>query len=515
MGFASVYFALFLLALAVLYYSPLFATLRSQNTLLLTVSLLFYWLGQPTSAAIAVRLIPLVVLVGTAVFGFFMGLQIERAAGKERLLRAAFALAVCLAVLAFFKYAGFVVPTLLSTTLLGKVGLPLGISFYTFALVSYLLDVHKGTMAAEKDFFAFCAWLFFFATIVSGPITRAKGFLPQLQQKRDFSEKGIGDGLRLMLIGYFRQVAVANMLGLYVNRIFAEYKTYAGFTLLTAAVLYAVQLYFEFAGYSDIARGSGAVLGLSVPENFRTPYFATNFSGFWSRWHITLSSWLQDYLFTPLVWSRWPSGLPVIGDRLQDPPILSSLLLVFAVSGLWHGNTMPFFVWGLLQAAFRIGEELLHRHVGKPKKNPAPLMRLGKSLAVFFLWMQSLVFFRLGLVPGATVGDGFSFLLRQWQTISLPRFGAETLAAIYQGFYAKPVMALFYIAFVALVLTAGYWMDHISFFRLKDAHISTALAAQNPIVRWALYFLLVGIILLAYILQSGGYGTVSFAYANF
>ena len=172
-----------------------------------------------------------------------------------------------------------------------------------------------------------------------------------------------------MALGLFKLVAVSDVLGLLVDEVFPNYRSYGGPMLVLAAVFYTFQLYFNFSGYSEVARAVGLLLGLELPENFKTPFFATNFSGFWSRWHISFSSWLQDYLFMPLAWAD-VSGLT--GGKISRLPAEFCVFTVFFVSGFWHGNTLPFVVWGLLQASYRLGEELLHRRLGKPKKSTGP-----------------------------------------------------------------------------------------------------------------------------------------------
>ena len=173
-----------------------------------------------------------------------------------------------------------------------------------------------------------------------------------------------------MALGLFKLVAVSDVLGLLVDEVFPNYRSYGGPMLVLATVFYTFQLYFNFSGYSEVARAVGLLLGLELPENFKTPFFATNFSGFWSRWHISFSSWLQDYLFMPLAWAD-VSGLT--GGKISRLPAEFCVFTVFFVSGFWHGNTLPFVVWGLLQASYRLGEELLHRRLGKPKKeSPGP-----------------------------------------------------------------------------------------------------------------------------------------------
>lgn len=165
--------------------------------------------------------------------------------------------------------------------------------------------------------------------------------------------------LRLYALGLFKYIAVADVLNMVVDTVFPHYADYSAPMLILTAVMYTFYLYFSFSGYSEISRATGLVLGLDLPENFETPFYATNFSGFWSRWHISFSSWLQDYLFMPLAWADL--------GRFGRLPTELCVFCVFFASGFWHGSTAPFIIWGLLQAVYRVGEELLHRRFGKPK----------------------------------------------------------------------------------------------------------------------------------------------------
>ena len=508
MTFTTAGFALFFPCVVLVFY---LVPTRWQNLVLLAASCLFYGFNlgsQPLSA---------LVLALHVLFTYGMARAIERAEGARRRRLAAAAILGVIAVLAVFKYYNAALPSLLGVPegAFAKLALPLGISFYTFATISYLVDVLRGDMPAERDFVAYAAFVTFFGTITSGPICRARQLLPQLHTPRRWDADRCADALRLCLSGLFRWVAVANILGLYVNQIFEHLADYRGLTLIFAALLYALQLYFEFSGYSEIAQGVALALGLEIPTNFKTPYFATNFSGFWNRWHISLSGWLQDYVFMPLVWGRWTSHLPVIGKRVENPPMISSVAIVFILSGFWHGNSWPFVVWGLLQAAFRVGEELLHRFYKKPKKRPGLPLRLFKTTGVFLLWSASLVFFRVGLLSGGTVSDALSCLGRMAGGWSLGGFAAETVAAVEAGFYAKPIMVAGYFAFLAAVLALSFCADWVQCFRLRDKPVIGAVAALRPLARWAVYYLLIGCVLAAYIMQSGGFGTVSFAYAGF
>ena len=303
------------------------------------------------------------------------------------------------------------------------------------------------------------------------------------------------------------------MLGLVVDEVFPNYRSYGGPMLILAAIFYTFQLYFNFSGYSEVARAVGLLLGLNLPENFKTPFFATNFSGFWSRWHISFSSWLQDYLFMPLAWAD-VSGLT--GGRIQRLPAEFCVFTVFFVSGFWHGNTLPFVIWGLLQACYRLGEELMHRRFGKPKKKAPAKTLWAKRAGVFVLWTISMVFFCVGMSgAGLTAGDAFAYLGGWFTGWSPARFGAELYGAAYNGFYANTIMVAAYYAFVVVTLALGFALDARRAFTYKNKPSEICLANEKH--RWGIYYVLVICLLVGYIMQNGGFGGASGfgMYANF
>lgn len=503
------YFAL-LPVTAVCYY---LLPARWQNLVLAAASLVFLWVNLPDGPQ---RLVPLAALAAVTLFTYFLALGMPRSRSKKA--RVALGVAGCLSLLAVFKYCNAVLPVLLGPSTLVKLAFPLGISFYSFAAISYLIDVYRGDIAPEKNLLHYFLFTGFFATITSGPICRGGQLLPQLKTPRKFSAPACGQALRLFAAGLFKKVAVSDVLALYVDQVFAGYQNHGGLSLLAAAVGYSLVLYFDFAGYSEMARASGLLLGIQLPENFKTPYFSTNFSGFWSRWHISLSSWLQDYLFMPLVWGRWTSHLPIIGKKVEKPPMISSVAMVFFLSGFWHGSTLPFVVWGLLQAAYRVGEELLHQKLGKPRKRPPAWMVWSKRAGVFCLWTLSLVFFKMGSGAAGkrfSVADGFGYLAGMVRGLSPVRFASEWLADVQAGFYAKPIMAAGWLAFVVLCLALAVWMDWQRNFRFKNKPLEQVLSGQKTAVRWAVDYAMVIAILVGLIIQSGGLAGQSFAYANF
>ncbi|MEG0762939.1 MAG: MBOAT family O-acyltransferase [Oscillospiraceae bacterium] len=509
MSFTSAFYLLFLPLVMIIYYT---VPKRVQNLVLAAASIAFYWLNLPKGSLLGKNIMPLVLLLCSAAFTYFIVLNMDAKQNKLRKGLVATGIAVLVAVLCVFKYQGLFIPLIFAPNSLVKLAFPLGISYYTFASISYIVDVYRGDIKAEKSFLRLFTYLSFFGTITCGPICRAGKILPQLDNERHFDIKRTTDAMRLALIGFFKLIAVANVIGLSVNMVYANVRDYGGMALTLAAVLYAFELYYEFSGFSDLAVATGAMLGIEVPQNFNTPYFATNFSGFWSRWHISLSTWLQDYIFMPLVWGRWTSHIPVIGKKVSNPPMISSVALVFIISGFWHGNTLPFIIWGAIQAIYRVGEELLHKYYKKPAKKPRLALRIFKTVSVFMLWSISLILFRCGSEKGG-VTDAVYYITHLFAEGEI---AADIKRAVMGGFYPDASMVPIYLAFVAAVLGIAIFMDWYQCFKLRGKHISKALVNMPIVWRWIVYYALMGIILLGFIMQSGGYGgNVSLAYAGF
>ncbi len=521
MSFSSVHFLLFLPLCVGGYFALRGAGRRAW---LLACSYWFYFFAAP-------KYLP-VLLCGTALSYIFAQLISGRKTQRSRRAVCVLSVSLLLLNLIFFKYNGFFAPAL--EPLFASFGInyaqdffvaasALGISFYTFTSVGYLIDVYRQDTPAEKNLLNHALFLGFFPSVSMGPISRASTLLPQLKEDRHKANpEDIKAGLRRMAVGYFKKLAVADTLAVFTGGIYGELAAYEGLTLSLAAVCFALQLYFDFSGYSDMAIGTARMLGVTLPENFKNPYFATNFSAFWQRWHISLSTWLQDYIFTPLVWSRWAERLPIIGRRIQKPPVLFAIATTFLVSGIWHGDTLCFLVWGALQAMFRIGEEICHRTLGKPKKRPPFRLRFGKTALVLFLWVESLVFFKVGMgpvAPGATqaggVGDALSALVRQFSGISLSQTAQDVTSAVAGGFFNNPLMVFAFIAFSLMCVCVAVFADWAECFKLKGGHISDAIAAQKAPLRYAAYYFLVMCCFAAFLAQSGGFAGANFIYGGF
>lgn len=494
MSLQSFSFFGFLLVVAAVYLN---LPQKWQNVFLLGASWFFYWKAMP-------RMLP--VTLGICLFTWLCGLGIGWRDGAHRIAFERLGVIGSLVILGFFKYNGL----LAGVSGWQAVAMPLGISFYTFAAMSYLIDAARGDCPVEKRFIHYALFQTFFATVTQGPICRAGALLPQFDEEHRFDETRTVRALRLLALGLFKLVAVSDVLGKLVDEVFPHYRLYGGPMLILAAVAYTFQLYFNFSGYSEVARAVGLLLGLELPENFKTPLFSTNFSGFWSRWHISLSAWLQDYLFMTLAWADTEK---LTRGKLSRLPTEFCVFMVFFLSGFWHGNTGLYIVWGLLQAVYRVGEELLHRRLGKPKKKAPARVLWGKRAVVFGLWTVSMVFFRMG--SGAfTVGDAFAYLGRCFLGLSPARFLSELYSAVYTAFYANTIMVIGYYAFLLLALALAFYLDYRRAFTFKNKPSETALAGEKH--RTVIYYLLVCFLLVGYIMQSGGFASSGFGmYAGF
>ena len=369
MNFLSPYF-LILYPVLLLVYRRL--RKKGRTVLLLFESALFYVLMEPRFALLFFGEIVLTwVLAGRAAA---LRLEGGEQADKRRRLVTAIGVIVPLAVLAVFKYAG-----LFSDAFKGGI-IPAGISFYTFQALSYVIDVSSGRTGHEKNPLYYALYLSFFPQLVAGPIERAGDLLPQLKTlDRTPSGNEKLEGLSLMVRGYFKKVVIADSIAALVDTVFSMEHP-AGFTVLLGAILFSFQIYGDFSGYTDIARGSSLLLGIRLMENFRMPYLSTSVSSFYRRWHISLNRWFRDYVYIPLG-----------GSRRGKARHLVNILLVFSLSGLWHGSGLHYLFWGL-SSGLLICLEIL-TGTGKEQEMTAPV-RAVRTILTFLLVSLCWIFFR-------------------------------------------------------------------------------------------------------------------------
>ncbi len=389
MLFNSASFLIFLPVVFVLYWFVCGRNVRSQNLLLLASSYVFYgWWDWRF----------LFLLIFSTGLDYFTGLKIQDAKDPRwKRIWLWISVSANLGFLGFFKYFNFFVDSairLLET--LGmqanpwslKILLPVGISFYTFHGLSYVIDIYYGRITPTRNRTDYSLFVSYFPLLVAGPIERATHLLPQLEKRRTFDDKLAIDGLRLALWGFFKKLVIADTMAVEVDRIFGGYEQYGGGNLILGAVYFAIQVYGDFSGYTDIARGISRLFGIELLLNFKFPYLSRSIPEFWGRWHISLSSWLNDYVFTPVALQ--------LRDRGRNGMFIA-VMTTFLVSGLWHGAAWHFVAWGGLHGLLYL--PYIYRKSGLkglvPRKEvPLRLRDIPSILLTFMLVCVGYILFR-------------------------------------------------------------------------------------------------------------------------
>ena len=476
----SLSFVVFFVVVFFLYYLPLRQRgAMWQNVVLLLASYFFYGYAD-------LCMLPLLLVV-TAVF-YLIGIGIEKNEDKP--------LADCLlllgvvsgvGMLVYFKYTNFFIQSF--GNLLNSIGfktswssvriiVPLGISFFTFRLVSYVIEIHRGLMSASRDIIAFASYVAFFPCMLSGPIDRPNIFIPQLEKKREFDCSFAVDGMRQILWGLFKKMVVADGLAQFVDCYLCDgHMAASGSTTVVVALAYTFQIYADFSGYSDMAIGVGKLLNIKVAKNFNYPFFALNIADFWRRWHMSLTTWVTDYVFTPLSFSFRKS---------RQWGMIAAIVINFLIVGLWHGANWNYVIYGLyhgllfvpliLMGRMGVADEVQTNRLGMPK-----LRDLGRMFLTFVLVVCGMLIFRC-----TTIGQ----------------FSHE-LGTLRHGLFTFPdIVAAVNWLFVAAMLVVE-WLH-----RRRDHGLDIANMRSKPL-RWGVYLLLVLIIFL-----NGG-ETTAFIYQVF
>lgn len=352
MLFNTLEFALFFPAVFCAYWFLVNKNLKAQNILLLVSSYFFY-------ACWDYRF--LFLLIFSTLLDYYTGIKMHKAENqKRRKFWFWLSVSINLGFLGIFKYYNFFSTSFAEAvshfgftanfwTL--KVILPVGISFYTFHGLSYVIDIYKNRIKPCRNFVEYSVFVSFFPLLVAGPIERATHLLPQIQKRRDFDYTRAVNGLRQILWGLFKKMVIADNCAEYANTIFGDSSTYSGTTLVLGAIFFTFQIYCDFSGYSDIALGTARLLGIELLRNFAFPYFSRDIAEFWRRWHISLSSWFKDYLYIPLGGSKG-------GYRIK----IRNTFIIFLVSGFWHGANWTFIAWGALNAIYFLPLLLLNKN---------------------------------------------------------------------------------------------------------------------------------------------------------
>ncbi len=385
MLFNSYTYFIFFPIVVVLYF--MLSSVRARIVWLLIASYFFYMCWNP---------IFILLIIASTLVDYFVGRAIgktEEQASKKKLLWVS--LIVNLGILFYFKYYNFlrenlqIVFSQLSESLIipeHSWMLPVGISFYTFQTLSYTIDVYRGQQKVETNFFNFALYVSFFPQLVAGPIERSANLLPQFLEKHPFDYQRIRSGLLLILLGLFKKIVIADRFAVYADQIFDHPGEYSGMAVILGIIFFSFQIYCDFSGYTDIAIGSARVLGYRLMDNFKGPYFTKNIRSFWRHWHISLSTWFRDYVY-----------LPLGGNRVGQYKLYRNLVIVFLVTGLWHGANWTFVVWGLFHGFFLIIERL--GLLNFLKKLPSFLQVSYTFLIVSLGW----VFFRTSSITDAVL----------------------------------------------------------------------------------------------------------------
>ena len=425
----------------------------------------------------------IILIVASTLVDFGAGLAIENADSKKRKKLWLFlSLFVNLGLLFTFKYWDFFNESIRDTLNLFsiqfdpstlKLLLPVGISFYTFQTLSYTIDIYYGKIKPIKHLGIFATYVSFFPQLVAGPIERAKHLIPQFYNKVVFEYERVKNGLLLMLWGFFVKVVIADRLAILVNTVYKHDESHnylldhTGAALFIASFFFMFQLYLDFSAYSNIAIGAARVLGFDLQSNFRRPYWATSISDFWHRWHISLSTWFRDYVYIPLG-----------GNKRGVKRHLINLLITFLLSGLWHGASWNFALWGVLNGLFLIAQVFIDRRKTSKKPKTSFIKRLLQSAVVMLLWGGSLIFFR---------AQTFDDAIYVFQNISLT--GWDNLYEL--GLTVSEFKFVFY------CLVSIYILDYIQ--EKKDLY--KFLAGRNIVIRFAVY--ITAILMIIYL---GAYG---------
>ncbi|QIY92254.1 MBOAT family O-acyltransferase [Chryseobacterium gallinarum] len=463
MLFNSLNFAIFFPIVFILYWF-LNKNLKLQNILLAIASFYFY-------ACWDWRF--LFLLMFSIALDFFSGIRIENSKTKRAAtIWLTISIAINLGFLGFFKYYNFFIDnfaellkglgfTVNMWTL--KVILPVGISFYTFHGLSYVIDVYKKRIKAERNFIDYSLFVSFFPLLVAGPIERATHLLPQIKKERQFSYENAVSGLRQILWGLLKKIVIADQCAIYVNEIFALHYGLNGSTLLVGAILFSFQIYGDFSGYSDIALGTARMMGFDLLKNFNYPYFSRDIAEFWRRWHISLSSWFRDYLYIPLGGSKGGLWMKI-----------RNTFIIFLVSGLWHGANWTFIVWGGLNALFIMPSIIFKTNrnnldiAGENSLLPN-LNEFFKILITFGLTTFAWIFFR-----SDSVIDALKFIRRMF---------SRSLFYYPQ----KDVLWLFSIIIIFIMIE---WIGRRSSYAIESINI-----INNRFIRWAFYYVIAAMII--------------------
>lgn len=374
--------------------------------------------------------------------------------------------------LVIYKYEDFFLEISGSNKRLNFI-LPIGISFYTFQSLTYIFDIYNGDLEPEDNIFKFALFVSFFPLILSGPIERAKHLIPQLDCSAKFDSSRAKDGLKLMLFGYFCKMVIVSRMTILTDYVFTDYLNKSGAALLIAVLAYTVQIYCDFAGYSLIAIGMCKIMGIEIISNFKQPYFAVSIADFWRRWHISLSSWFRDYLYIPLG-----------GNRKGKFRKYINIMIVFIVSGLWHGANITFVIWGFLNGLYQVVGDLLNPVKNKIDNviNKPAVNRFLHTVITFILISFTWVYFR-----SSSIAEANAILIKLFTTVNIRNLFDGTIWQVGLGINNM----LFVLLAVAILVISDVMCEK------KNCDVSGLLTNVKTPIRWAVYYTIIIMILLS------------------
>ena len=504
MLFNSLGFLIFFPIVVLIYFIFPVKCKRARNFWLLVSSYYFYMCWNAKYALL---------LLGSTMVTYFSGLLIQKFRNAENdaeqdeknksgalwaKMIVVFSIVLNIGALFAFKYLDFFVQNLIKV--FSKIGveiwiepfsilLPVGISFYIFQAMGYVVDVYRGKICAEKSFLKYAVFVSFFPQLVAGPIERSTNLLKQFEEEHYFRWENVKNNLLLMGWGFFMKMVIADRIAVFVNKVYGDYNTYGGWYIVIATILFAFQIYCDFAGYSNIAIGAAGVMGFKLMENFKSPYCAISVKDFWGRWHISLTTWFMDYLYIPLG-----------GNRKGRIRRFVNIMIVFLVSGLWHGAMWSYVLWGGLNGIYLIAENLMNGlgdKVNRFVKREAVTNKIAKAIFTFCLVDISWFFFRTQGIESA-------------RNMILKMFEMKNFEIIFDGaLYQIMDQRNFMIMLLSIVL-----LMIVDILHTKGISIRCWLSKQSIWFRWLTYVVMVESILV-FGIWGVGYDKSAFIYFQF
>lgn len=459
MLFHSFAFAVFLPAVFILYWA---LPHKFRWILLLAASYYFYMSWN-------VKYVLLILFTTAISYGAARWLEREQRPKRRKWILAGTA-TLCLGVLFFFKYFNFVSASVADCLKLFAIPLnpltlnlllPVGISFYTFQTLSYVIDVYKGDVLAERHFGYYAAFISFFPQLVAGPIERTGNLLPQIKSEHIFDYDRAAYGLKLMAWGFFKKIVLADTLAQYVGKVYGAPQNFQGFALVLATLFFTVQIYCDFSGYSDIATGTAKLFGVNLMANFKSPYFSGSVKEFWGRWHISLSTWFRDYVYIPLG-----------GNQVGRVKHSINVMVTFLASGLWHGANWTFVIWGGVHGLAQVME---HAMALEPKPKSVGILWWIKVITVFLFMAFTWIFF-----VSNTTGDAFYVIGHALEGISSP------VSYLHNGF-SNIGLGKMNLLFLLMSLLLLILYDYASL----NQDVIHSISSKRTIVRWGIYVLFI------------------------